>query len=245
MATRRRLAVNPAPVAPPVTAIAGPLALGVLLECAAVWQAGVDNLASAIFLGGRWLITAQHAVQEGKAGNYLVTLPIDSLRDMRPPNTFRVTDVIPSETPGQDLALLQVSDSTNAPAAPNASLVRAEDFPPDSSVQLCGFGSDDCLNDIRAGDKRLSLVLHVPITPVGLIPPVDTALGFAVDDGGATPVTCDHDSGGGAYVTVGGVLRLAGIIRETVVDATGKPFTHCMRILPALDWIRQTTHLPL
>jgi hypothetical protein len=245
------VAIERRSIADPVSAqkffieVAGePVDQVVLPECAPVWQPGTKDLFSAVFLGGGWLLSALHPVQ--KNGDYHVALPVGSVTDLLPVNIFRVVDV--HFRPGAndvDLCLLELNGApAPTPFVTPPTLAGAADIGVGSKVKLCGFGSDDCNQAQGAGVKRTSLELPV-VDPVALHLPVDPAIGFAADDLGPTPVTCPSDSGGGAYASAGGVLKLAGIIRATVHNAGGKPYTQCIRILPALDWIRNTTHLPL
>jgi secreted trypsin-like serine protease len=116
-----------------------------------LWKAGQANLASATFLGGRWAVTAAHAA---RGTGFLVTLPVLSLADIRPPNTFHVAGVIPAPG-GADLALLRLSEG-NLPGIVPATLASPCEAKQAESFLLCGFGSPDPLNPALTGTKRLA-----------------------------------------------------------------------------------------
>ena len=209
-----------------------------------LWKSGEAFLASAVFLGGRWALTANHAVLDGVNADFHVTLPIEFISDMRPSNSFRVANIL-SAPGGADLALISFAPGPSAPAAKAAVVASDLEIQQAGTVQMCGFGSDDCSNPTVAGTKRISSGLVLVQDPAAKHIQVDTGKEFAADDAGSAPATCPSDSGGGAFVSVSGQLKLAGIIRGTVRDPQNGAYTLCTRLSPLMAWIRQTTGLPV
>lgn len=213
-------------------------------ECGMLWKSGQIFRASAVFLGGRWAIAAQHSTTSGTAADYHVSLPIEFLSDLRPENSFRVEEIVP--VPNEDLALLRLAPDPSAAPKPAPPLrATVEEFEQADSVKLCGFGSNDCDQTTGAGTKRISLPKPIVADPLAKNLAIAPLTQFAVDAGGTTPLTCLSDSGGGVYIIVGGTLKLTGIIDATVRDAQNNAYTRCIRLQPFLEFIRQTTHLPL
>lgn len=207
-------------------------------QCAFLWRSGEAFLASAVFLGGRWLITAEHAVRD--PGDYNVTLPVKYTSDFRSKNSFRVAKIV-REPSGADLALLSVSSIAQSPKVPRPDLATEQEVRQSSTAQVCGVGSDDCQNLSCAGVKRISAQLNIvpdsTVTSLGADPATDLIL----DNGGPRRVLCLSDSGGAALIAMGGHQKVAGIIRETL---PGYRFSQCTRLGPFMTWIRQTTALP-
>jgi len=203
-------------------------------ECGMLWMAAQPNLASCTFLGGRFALTSLHCVVAGGADVH-VTLPADVISEIRPENSFHVLQPVPAPG-GQDCALLPL-DVGGAPAVDQPSITSAQEVQQAATVQICGFGSNNCDNPAGAGFKRLSRALPI------IRDTTDPANCFMGDNGGPNPVACHSDSGGGAYISVGGTLKLAGIIVSTVTFPNGKSTTRIVRLAPLIPWLTQVTRL--
>ncbi len=211
-------------------------------ECGLLWKCGLDLIGSAVFLGGRWALTAAHNGADA-SGDYIVTFPASTLADIRPFNSFSVK-AYPHET--ADLALLRISSEGNTPGVDAAVLASADEFNGITSVRVCGFGSGACANPALVGKKHISDPLPVVANSVVANLDFDAATQFAADNQVQQAVTCNADSGGPAFATVGDVTKVAGVIIATIHDAaTGHFYTKCLRLSDFLPWIRQTTGLTL
>lgn len=204
-------------------------------ECGMLWKAGRDDLATAIFIGGTWAITAFHAVIDGPGADYHVTVPAEVPSDLQPATSFHVMETFQAPN-GADLALLHLANGLG-PAVNPPVIATAAEVQTATTVQICGFGSNDCNNPAGRGKRRIS-------RPLALRPDPDPNQ-VRADNGAVNPVTCRSDSGGGAYIALAGQLKLAGIVSETVTQPGVSAFTLCVRIAPFLPWIKQMTNLPL
>lgn len=213
-------------------------------EVGILWKCGQVFLATTVFLGGRWMLTVKHAVADGTAGDYHVTIPAVTVGDMRPSNSFRVVEVIPAPNDA-DLALLRLASGTLAPGGDPTVFATEEEFQQAGQVRFCGFGSQDCSNPSLIGVKRISIPLKVVADPAAKQLQVNSATEFAADNAANHPITCPSDSGGAAFVTVDGVAKLAGAIIGTILDPQNNTYTKAIHLSVFLPWLRQETGFPI
>jgi len=203
------------------------------LECGLLWKAGSDDLATAIFVGNRWAITALHCVLDGAGCDYHVTLPANVTTDLHPKNSFHVMETFAAPG-GIDAALLNLGTGL-APVVERPTIASAQEMQQANSVRICGFGSSNCQNSAGAGRKRISGNLTLATDPT------DSANFFLANNGSETPVTCPSDSGGAVYLSAGG--KIAGLVSQTITTPGQNTVTRCVGIAPLLPWIFSTTGL--
>lgn len=214
-----------------------------LPQCSVLLQpCSATGCATAMFLGGKWALTALHAL-ESKGCPYVVSLPITAVADIRKTNMFEVNP-IPAPNPTgieadqPDLALLELD---GMPEVGALKLANEDDLRQAGAVQLCGFGSDNCDIPTNAGVKRLSDACPILENPAASGINIDPATQFIVQNPGSAPLVCKSDSGGGAVIPLGsGAFKLAGIIIDEVVSSiTGAPIgVKCVRLSAFSTWIQ-------
>jgi hypothetical protein len=206
-------------------------------ECGFLFAPNSVSNASAMFLGDRWALTAGHAVVLDLP--YQLSVPVARITEVTNANSF---DAQPIPEPSVDLALLELS---GFPQLCGIRVATDQELHQAGSVQLCGFGSNDCEDLSMAGVRRLSKPFPLLEDPRALgvdIAPTE----FAVRNTSANPLVCDSDSGGGALIIASdGSLKLAGIIIDGLSSpTTGAPIgVRCIRLPAFLDWIRRVTGL--
>jgi hypothetical protein len=181
-------------------------------QCSVLWVPGLQSYASALYLGGCWAVTAGHAVTLEVP--YQLSVPVQRVTDITHANSF---DAVPLRAPSSDLALLQLS---GIPPLAGLSLASDAELQQAGSVQLCGFGSNDCEDESLAGFRRLSDPYPIVSNPAALGINIDPATQFVVRKTPGAPLVCDSDSGGGALIpTNDGNFKLTGIITDQLFTA--------------------------
>lgn len=187
----------------------------------------VNWFCSGVLVHPRVVLTAGHCQSPSSSINVVALNALD-VADLQGAELLGVrrVRVNPSypRTIGNDITVLVLrADSAVAPVP----LARAEDFAEVEQTTLVGFGNSDVLSTRGFGRQREVTVdiTHVRRTPGDDLDDAEQTLGFESDReftaGGGGFDSCNGDSGGPAYIDVGGERRVAGLTSRAT-----EGFTH-------------------
>lgn len=153
----------------------------------------------------------------------------------------------------QDISVLILRKAATVPPVPIAS---TEEISAASRTTLVGFGNDDVFSSRGFGIKREVEVdiTHIRRTPADDLDAAEEQLDFESDlefvAGGNGFDSCNGDSGGPAYILVGGVRKVAGLTSRATKTATkpcgeGGIYTRIDKNLDFVQEVAKQARIPL